>query len=97
MAEINDAPGRFRRFIDEARKSDATLTDQRVAGILGVSPAALSSWLNRRVVPKWSYRRAIERWTSGVVRALDWETPDERAELLRIIPASMPGGREARS
>lgn len=76
------AAKRLREFIDATGLKDA-----EVAGRIGISGAALSSYLSGKQVPRRTIvRRAIERFTGGEVKASDWETLEERKLVARVVP-----------
>lgn len=66
---------------------------RQAAAALGVTHPALYGWLDGSRIPEQgAQREAIERWTSGAVRAEWWETADERKrrEVLERVEAFRP-------
>lgn len=59
------------------------------AEALGVSAMTITDWLRRRKTPREAYRQAIEKWTSGAIQAVEWESARERriADVRPFAPA----------
>lgn len=76
-------------FIENARTTQGQcLSITACAESLGVSCAALRSWLDGTVTPRKVHRYAIEKWTSQAVLATSWEVLDDSdlQKLDRIQP-----------
>jgi DNA-binding XRE family transcriptional regulator len=84
-AEAQKPIERLAAFIERMGLSKAD-----VARELGVTYFAVYSWLESEHprVPSWPLRFAIERWTEGEIKALDWKTAEEREIWERVIPFS---------
>jgi hypothetical protein len=81
------AAAKLREFITSTR-----LTDAVVAERIGVTGAALSSYLGKqKQIPAPLVRLAIERFTGKLVPASWWVSEEERAWLDRVVPFKATG------
>lgn len=62
------------------------LTGSAVALALGVTKGIVSQWRAGNSRPGHEMRLAIQRWSRGTIRALDWLTDDEQTMIAAVIP-----------
>jgi len=74
-------PERLRECI-----ASAGITHAQAARRIGVSPAALSTYLSGKATPGHLVREQIQKFTRGQVRVEEWTTEDERRALAQVIP-----------
>lgn len=80
MVDTNEA----RSALTAYRKS-LGLTLRRAASQIGCTHAALISWESGKQNPTENYRRLIQRWSKGRIKAKSWPVSRrERVELDRI-------------
>jgi len=92
MARATPALVALRKFI--RRQS---LQNVQVARGVGVSKGLVTGWLSGEGLPGPLFRVLLERWTGGEVRADDWFSLEERAQIARQAPyrAETPASSEA--
>ncbi|HEY8944774.1 MAG TPA: helix-turn-helix transcriptional regulator [Polyangiaceae bacterium] len=91
MVEV-PAQAALREFL-EARKG--VLTQKSAAQQLGISPVALTYYLQGVSRPKSDLRERIERWSEGAVPASAWLTTEETEELAQQPIAPSPRTSES--
>lgn len=75
--------------------SDHSVTYDDAAEAIATTKSGVCVWATGQLRPRYEMRLAIERWTSGSVKAIDWMTDEERRVIARIKPWVAP--REKRS
>jgi predicted transcriptional regulator len=76
----------YAAYLLEAFLAEHGLSQAAAAVALGVSGAAITSWIHGDKAPEALSRHAIEKWTGGKVPALAWLSLEERARLEAVVP-----------
>lgn len=91
MVEV-PAQAALRGFIEQRKGS---LTQAEAARQLGISPVALTYYLQGVSRPKSALRERIERWSGGAIPTSMWLTKHELDELERQAVAPDPSAHES--
>lgn len=74
---------KFSAFLGGANPTGARITIDTARRALGVSDPTILAWRDGEAKPSPILRDAIERWTSGAVKAADWVDDEERKAIER--------------
>lgn len=73
----------FDAFLSGDNPTKAKITLDTACTVLGVTDPTIIAWRRGDAKPSAILRGAIERWTSGRVKAEDWADAEERAAIRR--------------
>jgi len=85
MAEKTPTAGArlFAAFLAGQNPTKNKITIDAARRALGVSDPTILAWRDGGAKPSRTLRDAIERWTSGAVKAADWSDDEERKAIER--------------